>query len=116
MVQLGSGGADLSAALQNAKSIFSGDIPKRHNVLVVMTDSKATGEKDSMQLSADELHEMRVKIITVAMGDEADRSELRPLSPKKDNNLQEEPKESPKQLGDKIMKEAVKREFSFSTT
>lgn len=115
MVQLGSGGADLPAALENAKSIFSGEIPKRRNVLVVMTDSKATGEKDNMQLTADELHEMRVKIITVAIGDEADRSELRPLSPRKDNSLQEEPKESPKQLGDRIMKEAVKREFSFWT-
>lgn len=111
MLQQGRGGADLAAAMQNAKDVFSGEIPKRQNVLVVMTDSKATGNKVEMQPAADDLHEMRVKIITVAMGDEADRSELRPLSPKKDNSLQDDKKETPKQLGDRIMKEAVKCEF-----
>lgn len=114
MVQQGRGGADLTAALENAKKLFSGEIPKRRNVLVVMTDSKATGNKDKMQSIADDLHEMRVKIITVAIGDEADRSELRPLSPRKDNSLQDEPKESPKQLGDRIMKEAVKCKFCLT--
>jgi len=111
MVQRGSGGANLVAALENAKDLFSGEIPNRRNVLVVITDSKVTGEIDKVQPLADELHEMRVKIITVAMGIEADRSELRPLSPKKHNSVQDEPKDSPKQLGDRIMKEAVKCEF-----
>ena len=112
MVQRVRGGADLPAALENAKEVFSGDIPKRRNVLVIMTDSRATGDKAKMQPTADELHDMRVKVITVAMGTESDQSELRPLSPKKDNSLREDPKESPKQLGDRIMKEAVKRKFN----
>ena len=111
MVQRVRGGADLPAALENAKEVFSGDIPKRRNVLVIMTDSRATGDKAKMQPTADELHDMRVKVITVAMGTESDQSELRPLSPKKDNSLREDPKESPKQLGDRIMKEAVTRKF-----
>ena len=112
MVQRGSGGADLAAALENAKDLFSGEIPKGRNVLVVMTDSKATGDKSKMQPVADELHEMRVKIITVAIGDEADRGELRPLSPKKDDSLQEDSDESAKQLGDRIMTKAIKCKFS----
>lgn len=109
MVQRVRGGADLPAALENAKEVFSGDIPKRRSVLVIMTDSKVTGDKAKMQPTADELHDMRVKVITVAMGTESDQSELRPLSPKKDNSLKEDREESPKQLGDRIMKEAVKR-------
>ena len=79
MVQRGSGGADLAAALENAKDLFSGEIPTGRNVLVVMTDSKATGDKSKMQPIADELHEMRVKIITVAYGEEADRGKLLPF-------------------------------------
>lgn len=109
MVQQGRGGADLAAALKNAKDLFSGEIPNRRNVLVIMTDSKATGDKAKMQPTADELHEMGVKVITVAMEKDSDQSELRPLSPKKDNSLKEDPNESPKQLGDRIMKEAIKR-------
>ena len=111
MVQQVRGGADLPAALENSKDLFSGDIPDRRNVLVIMTDSKATGDKAKMQPTVDELHDMDVKVITVAMGTESDKRELRPLSPKKDNSLKEDPKESPKQLGDKIMKEAVKGKF-----
>ena len=111
MVQHSRGGADLTAALENAKGLFSGEIPERRNVLVIMTDSKATGDKSKMQPTADELHEMGVKIITVAMGKESDKSELRPLSPMKDNSLKEDPKESPKQLGDRIMIEAIKGEL-----
>ena len=111
MVQQVRGGADLPSALENSKDLFSGDIPKRRNVLVIMTDSEATGDKAKMQPTADELHDMGVKVITVAMGTESDQSELRPLSPKKDNSLKEDPKESPKQLGDRIMKEAVKGRF-----
>ena len=112
MVQQGRGGSDLAAALENAKDLFSGEIPNRRNVLVIMTDSKVTGDKTKIQPTADELHEMGVKVITVAMEKESDQSELRPLSPKKDNSLKEDSKESPKQLADRIMKEAVKREFS----
>ena len=108
MVQQGRGGADLTAALENAKDLFSGEIPKRRNVLVIMTNSKATGDKAKMLPTANDLHEMGVKIITVAVGKESERSELRPLSPKKDNSLLEDPKESPKQLGNRIMNEAVK--------
>lgn len=111
MVQQGRGGADLPAAVENAKDIFSGEIPKRRNVLVILTDSKATGDKAKMQPTADELHDMGVEVITVAMGTESDQSELRPLSPKKDNSLREDPKESPKQLGDRIMKEVIKSKF-----
>ena len=110
MVQQVRGGADLAAALENAKDVFSGEIPRRRNVLVIMTDSKATGDKTKMQPTADELYDMGVKVITVAMGEESDQSELRPLSPKRDNSLKEDPKESPKQLGDRIMQEVVKRE------
>ena len=113
MVQRVRGGAELPAALEKAKEVFSGDIPERRNVLVIMTDSKATGDKAKMQPTADELHDMGVKVITVAMGTESDQSELRPLSPKKDNSLKEDPKGSPKQLGDRIMKEVVKRKFMF---
>ena len=108
MFQRVDGGADLSAALENAKNLFSGEIPEGRKVLVVMTDSKATGDNSKVQPIADELHEMRVKIVTVAMGDEADRSELRPLSPNKDISLMDSSEESPKQLGDRIMTEVVK--------
>lgn len=110
MVQRSRGGADLAAALESAKVMFSGEIPERRNVLVILTDSKATGDMAKIQPLADELHEMRVKVITVAMGEESDRSELRPLSPMKDNSVKEDPKESPKQLGDRIMREAIKGE------
>ena len=114
MFQRVDGGADLSAALENAKNLFSGEIPEGRKELVVMTDSKATGDNSKVQPIADELHEMRVKIVTVAMGDEADRGELRPLSPNKDNSLMDSSQESPKQLGDRIMTEVVKcKSYTF---
>ena len=111
MVQRGSGGSDLTAALENARDLFSGEIPERRDVLVVITDSKATGDKRGLIPIADELHEMRIKVITVAMGNESDPGELRRLSPRKKNSLQSQAKESPKQLADRIMKEAIKRKF-----
>lgn len=111
MFQRVDGGADLGFALENAINLFSGEIPEGRNVLVVMTDSKATGDNSIVQPMADELHHLRVKIVTLAMGDEADRSELRLLSPNKDNSLMDSSEESPKQLGDRIMTEVVKCKF-----
>ena len=84
MVQRGGDGADLTSALENARGLFVGELDKRRNVLVVITDSASTGDKEGLRRITDDLHEMRVKVITVAMGNESDPSELRRLSPKKD--------------------------------
>ena len=111
MVQRGGDGADLTSALENARDLFVGELDKRRNVLVVITDSASTGDEEGLRRIADDLHEMRVKVISVAMGNGSDPSELRRLSPKKDNSLLDEAKESPKQLGDRIMKEAIKRKI-----
>ena len=109
VVQHPTGGADMGEALNNAKKLFAGSKPKGQDVLVIMTDSRTTGDKAMVQPMADELYQMGVKIITVAVGGSSDPAELRRLSPNKNSSLKEFPDENPKHLGDRIIEQAVLR-------
>ena len=104
------GGPRLDKALEEAKKAFE-KVPRRpkgKRILVILIDNKSIGDSDDMKKlkAAKELNAEGVRIIPVAIGNEADPGELKKVTALKENFLLEPKKFNPKELAKKIMKKA----------
>lgn len=100
------GELDLEKGLLAARKEFqrSGVRPDASKVLVVLTDkSKGVGEEDVIA-AAEGLTKIGVKVIPVAVGDEAHAGTLEPITSRKDNVVKAGINEDPKKLEKDIMK------------
>ena len=75
-----------------------------------MTDTNPTGTDVQEKRASFELQDKGVKIITVVMGTEVDPKELQKVTTFKENSFVDNSKDSPTQLGEKIVKKATARE------
>lgn len=72
-------------------------------VLVVFTDKQSTSDINKAKSSAIELRRHRIKIITVALGNEANIQELGNYATNEDHLIRAKNSEDPLELGKKIM-------------
>ena len=105
-----SGGPDLIGALKQAESAFesAGVRPEASKVLVVITDNASDVTEPDIERSATSLHEKGIKVVPVAVGSEADSSELEATNPERTVILAPND-ESPEHLGRQIMTYVVSR-------
>ena len=77
-------------------------------MLVVFTDKRSSSDFNAAKDSAKELRKSDIKIVTVALGNEADNQELGNYATNEDHQLRAKNSEDPLQLGIKIMELAFK--------
>lgn len=96
---------NLAGALEKALKMFEDDDrrPLTRKVLVIMADSKSRSTEDEIIKAARPLEERDVKVIAVAVGEEADPVELETTTPDKTNVIETGKEEDPKMVGEKIM-------------
>lgn len=99
------GGPAIDKALEAAVVLFEGEGVRydAHKVLVLMVDTKSSGDDIDSMKSAMELKDSGVNIITVAVGDEADLSSLKNISSNPENVVNTTTKEKPESVGNKIL-------------
>lgn len=99
------GAPNLAGALEKALKMFEDDDrrPLTRKVLVIMADSKSRSTEDEIIKAARPLEERDVKVIAVAVGEEADPVELETTTPDKTNVIETGKEEDPKMVGEKIM-------------
>lgn len=87
---LSSGGPNIVNALQTSKLLFfqpsGGARPDSRKIIVIMIDRKSVNTGSQLEKVIDEYERNKVKFVTVVIGDEADPSELGPLTPDKKNS------------------------------
>lgn len=96
---------NLAGALEKALKMFEDDDrrPLTRKVLVIMADSKSRSTEDEIIKAARPLEERDIKVIPVAVGEEADPVELETTTPDKTNVIETGKEEDPKMVGEKIM-------------
>ena len=99
------GGPAIDEALEAAVTLFEGKGVRydAQKVLVVMVDTKSSGDDVDATKMAMELKERGVNIITVAVGDEAYPNNLKNISSHPDSVVDTTTKDKPKDVGDKII-------------
>lgn len=99
------GAPNLAGALEKALKMFEDDDrrPLTRKVLVIMADSKSRSTEDEIIKAVRPLEERDVKVIAVAVGEEADPVELETTTPDKTNVIETGKEEDPKMVGEKIM-------------
>jgi uncharacterized protein YegL len=107
-----SGGPSITNALEKAKKLFEDHAvrPDAHRILVVIVDNQSVGDpKDINKLNgAKELEKMKVLIIPVAVGAEANKNELEKLTPYKNNVVTRTRLPDPRQLAVDIINKVIK--------
>lgn len=85
-------------------------------MLVVLVDDESIGDPDDMKKlqAAKELYGEDVIIVPVAIGDEADPSELEKITAHKDNLIEESKDISPEELAKKIMEKSFGGRLSIA--
>lgn len=78
-------------------------------MLVVITDANPTGSDLVEKRASFALQDKGVKIITVVMGTDVDPRELQKITTFKENSLVDDSKDSPTQLGERIVNTAATR-------
>ena len=68
-----------------------------------MADKMSGTSEDEVKRAAKPLDEQDIKVIPVAVGDEADPRELGNTSPDKKNVIEADKREDPREVGEKIM-------------
>ena len=104
------GGSVLENALKQAKNMFNpqnGARADADKVLVVITDSKATGSDSAVTAAAKELRDEGVKVIAVVLGSQSDPK----ITNVKDDVIRERKDQSSSVVANKIM-DRVKGKFS----
>ena len=102
------GGSALDKALKEAQAEFERDT--RDNVkkiLVVITDKRSDSAGEGVKSAAKPLVEGEVKVIPVALGVEADTSELQKTTTNKQNLIDAKDETDADALADKIMEKAL---------
>ena len=99
------GGPAIDKALEAAAVLFKGSAVRydAQKVLVLMVDTKSSGDDVESMKTAMELKHSGVHIITVAVGDEVDRGNLRNISSHPDNVVNTTTEEIPETAGQKII-------------
>lgn len=105
-----SGGPDLIAALQEAKRVFESASarPDAWKVLVVIIDKRSGSSVSDVEKAAEPLDEDGIKVVPVAVGGEADPSELEVTNPER-FVITVPRTEDPKTLGQQIMEHVIRR-------
>ena len=87
--------------------------PGVKRVLVVLVDNESVGDAGGMKKvqAAKELYGEDVDIIPVAIGDEADPSELVKITDRKGNLIEESKEITPEELAEKIMEKSFGGKF-----
>ena len=82
----------------------------------MLVDDKSIGDADDMKKlqAAKELYGEDVIIVPVAIGDEADPSELEKMTAHKDNVIEESKDISPEELAKKIMEKSFGGKLSIA--
>lgn len=99
------GGPAIDKALEAAVVLFEGRGVRydAERVLVLLVDTKSSGDDIEAMKTAMELKDSGVKIITVAIGDEVDHGSLKNISSHPDNVINTTTKENPENVGEKII-------------
>ncbi|KAK3733125.1 hypothetical protein QZH41_003235 [Actinostola sp. cb2023] len=99
-------GSDLQKAIRETKKLFDSDAvrPDARKVVVIMTDVMTSGDKESAKRAAKDLEANDIEVITVAIGNEADKRALVDVTPNKVNAINATTKEQPSHVGEEIIK------------
>ena len=82
-------GSALDKTLQKVMEIFESHArPGVKRVLVVMTDANSDSDFKKLPLTGSQLEDAKIKVITVGLGDELDSTELKAITPRKDNVIE----------------------------
>lgn len=102
------GTPDLDSALAEARRVFQGPGARvgAKRILVVMVDNRSGSTEEDILRLAKILEDEDVKVIPVAIGSSVERGELEKTTPYKDNIVDASEKETPENLGKKIMNKA----------
>lgn len=105
-----SGGPDVISALDKAKTVFKSASarPNAWKVLVVITDKRSGSSLPDIGKAAQPLDEEGIKVVPVAVGREADPSELEATNPER-FVITVPRTEEPKTLGKQIMEHVIRR-------
>ena len=84
---------------------------------MVLVDNESVGDVDDMKKvqAAKELYGEDISIIPVAIGDEADPSELEKITARKDNLIEESKDIAPKELAEIIMEKSFGGKMSIAS-
>ena len=105
-------GAALDRALGEAKEMFEDTArPDAKKVLVVIMDQSQTSDRDKAKDKARELKETGVKVVPVALGEEASPDELTEITPNKGYLVEMEKDENPEKAAEKIMTKVLEGKF-----
>lgn len=97
-------GAALDRALDEARKMFEDTArPDAKKVLVVIMDQEQSSDRNQAKEKAREVKESRVKVVPVALGEEANPDELTEITPNKNNLVEMEKDENPEKAAEKIM-------------
>ena len=109
------GGVNLEAALEQSSRLFAaseGGRPSAKKVLVVMVDKKSDSDLEGIKDAANVIIQDGIRIVAVAIGNEADRKELEPLTPNEDDLLMPQNLD---RVPDKIIERAVNGMFRITS-
>ena len=104
-LRAGTGVPNLAGALEKALKMFEDDNrrPLTQKVLVIMADKRSGSTEDELKKAARPLEERDIKVIPVAVGEEAEPDELINTTPDKTNVIDAGKEEDPKMVGEMIM-------------
>jgi len=106
------GPVQLDNLLAKAKGMFdSHSHSKAKKVLVVMLDNKAVTSPKDIKEKAKDLLDKNVKVIPVAIGNDADPQQLQKTTDDEGNVIKDKDISDPEKLGNKIMEKALKGRY-----
>ena len=99
----------IDKTLQEALNIFQGPNARHgaRHVLVVLTDKKSNSTDEDIKTGAEHLDEKKIRVIPVAIGNEADPNELMKITPYRDDLIEATKEEQPWRLAREILIKAL---------
>ena len=103
------GDPDVKKALEEAKNLFgiAPERPKAKKVLVILTDKKSVNVLSALKMAAKPLEENKIKIVPVAIGNEASKKELLSLTTNEGYLVKSSSEDRPNHLAQKIMEKVI---------
>ena len=109
------GAPALDKALEEAKKLFESEArPDAQKILVVIADKKSESDEKEVDRAAEELEEVDVVVISVALHGEADSSELRNITPQVRNLIEANKTMSAKDLAKSIMNKVLRGMLKYA--
>ena len=99
----------IDKTLQGALNIFQGPNARHgaRHVLVVLTDKKSNSTDEDIKTGAEQLDEKKIRVIPVAIGNEADPNELMKITPYRDDLIEATKEGEPWRLAREIIIKAL---------